>query len=47
MLLPHAGAGSIDCLEKSSAIAVENILDFFAGRPVSTILNRDYIHHVT
>lgn len=47
MLLPHAGAGSIECLEKSSAMAVGNILDFFTGRPVSTILNRDYIHHVT
>lgn len=46
MLLPHAGAGSIECLEKSSALAVGNIIEFFAGRPIPTILNKDYIQYV-
>ena len=46
MLLPHSGAGSYECLEKSSAMASGNIIDFFAGKTVRTILNPDYIQHV-
>lgn len=43
MLLPHSGAGSNECLEKSSAMASRNVIDFFAGVPVRTILNPDYL----
>lgn len=46
MLLPHAGAGSFECLEKSSALASQNVIDFFAGKPVKSILNPDYIQHL-
>lgn len=46
MLLPHSGAGSYECLEKSSAMAAGNILDFFAGKPVKTILNPAYAAHL-
>lgn len=42
MLLPHSGAGSYECLEKSSAMASGNIIDFFAGKTVKTILNPGY-----
>lgn len=45
MLLPHSGAGSNECLEKSSAMASGNVIDFFAGVPVKTILNPDYLQH--
>ncbi len=41
MVLPHAGAASSECLEKSSFMAVDNIVSFFAGQP-KNILNRDY-----
>ncbi len=47
MLLPHSGAGSYECLEKSSAMAAGNIIDFFGGKPVKTILNPDYALHLT
>ena len=46
MLLPHAGAGSSECLEKSSAMAVNNIVRFFdetQREKLGTILNKDYI----
>lgn len=45
MVLPHAGAASWECLEKSSALAVQNILDFFSGKPISTILNPAYFEY--
>lgn len=45
ILLPHSGAGSYECLEKSSAMASGNVIDFFAGKPVKTILNPDYLQH--
>lgn len=45
MLLPHSGAGSNECLEKSSAMASRNVIDFFAGVPVRTILNPDYLNN--
>ncbi len=45
MLLPHSGAGSNECLEKSSAMASGNVIDFFAGKKVKTILNPDYAMH--
>ncbi len=46
ILLPHAGAGSYECLEKSSAMASGNVVDFFAGRTVGSILNPDYAEHL-
>ncbi len=45
MLLPHAGAASAECLEKSSAMAVGNIIDFFERKPMSTILNPMYVQN--
>ena len=41
MVLPHAGAGAYECLEKSSFMAVDNIVHFFKGRP-KNVLNKDY-----
>ncbi len=46
MLLPHAGAASFECLEKSSAMAAGNIITFFTDEPVKTILNPDYLQHL-
>lgn len=46
ILLPHSGAGSYECLEKSSAMASGNVIDFFAGKPVKTILNPAYRDHL-
>lgn len=46
MLLPHSGAGSNECLEKSSAMASGQVIDFFAGKQVKNILNPDYAQHV-
>lgn len=46
MLLPHSGAGSNECLEKSSAMASGNVIDFFAGKNVKTILNPEYLNHM-
>lgn len=46
MLLPHSGAGSYECLEKSSAMASGNVIDFFRGKPVRTILNPAYVEHL-
>ena len=40
MLLPHSGAGSHECLVKSSAMAVDNIVSFFKGQP-KHLLNPD------
>lgn len=43
MLLPHSGAGTFECLEKSSAMASGNVIDFLQGRPIRTILNPHYV----
>ncbi|MBE6598504.1 MAG: hypothetical protein E7638_03565 [Ruminococcaceae bacterium] len=45
MLLPHCGAGTKECLEKAGYMAAENAADFLEGKPVRTILNKDYINH--
>lgn len=42
MLLPHSGAGTYECLEKSSALASRNVIDFLRGLPVPSILNPGY-----
>lgn len=41
MLLPHAGAGAMECLVKSSAMAVSNIIDYFDGKPLKNLVNKD------
>ena len=46
MLLPHCGAGTMECLEKAGFMAAENTADFLDGKPVHTILNPDYINHI-
>ncbi len=45
MLLPHSGAGSYECLEKSSALASRNVIDFLRGAPVPSLLNPAYGEH--
>lgn len=45
IVLPHSGAGTSECLEKSSAMAVGNIVEFFFGengKTMKTILNPEY-----
>ena len=46
MLLPHSGAGTSECLEKSSAAASKNVIDFLNGAPVPSILNPSYRDHL-
>ena len=46
MLLPHSGAGSYECLEKSSAMASGNVIDFFQSKTVKTILNPRYAENL-
>lgn len=46
MLLPHCGAGTKECLERAGYMAAENVADFLDGKPVRTILNKDYINHM-
>ena len=46
LLLPHIGAGSEEALEKVGKVAVQNVIDFFAGKTVKTILNPDYIKNI-
>ncbi len=42
MLLPHIGAGTIECHERAGMMSAKNVADFFDGKPVPTILNKDY-----
>ena len=46
LLLPHCGAGTTECFEKAGFVAAKNVADFFAGKTVPTILNKDYINNV-
>lgn len=43
MLLPHIGAGTIECHERAGMMSAKNVADFFDGKSVPTILNKDYI----
>ena len=43
VLLPHTGAGTIECNIKCGMTAAKNVVDFFNGECVKTILNPDYI----
>jgi phosphoglycerate dehydrogenase-like enzyme len=42
MLLPHSGAGTTECVTRAGLMAVQNAIDFLAGKPVPTILNPEY-----
>lgn len=46
IVLPHSGAGTEECLRKASAMACDNVIDFFEGRPVKTIRNPGYVDHI-
>ncbi len=43
VLLPHTGACTIEGHERAGMMAVKNVVDFFEGKEVKTILNPDYI----
>ncbi len=42
MLLPHSGSNGIESVEYAGEFAARNVIDFFAGREVKTILNKRY-----
>lgn len=46
MLLPHSGAGTMECLEKAGMAAAKNVADFLSGTEVKTILNPEYKQNV-
>ncbi len=46
VLLPHTGACTVEGHERAAMMAARNVADFFAGRTVKTILNRDYINNI-
>lgn len=46
VLLPHTGACTIEGHKKAGMMAVQNVVDFFAGNTVKTILNPDYIDNI-
>lgn len=43
VLLPHMGAGTIESHFKAGMTAAKNVVDFFKGECVKTILNPDYV----
>lgn len=43
MLLPHSGAGTVECVTNAGMAAAKNAVDFLNGKTVATILNPDYI----
>ncbi|MBR5767730.1 MAG: phosphoglycerate dehydrogenase [Clostridia bacterium] len=42
MLLPHSGSNGIESVEYAGEYAARNVIDFFSGRRVATILNPGY-----
>lgn len=46
MPLPHSGAGSVESSWKAGKMTAENVIAFFQGKTVKTILNPDYIKFV-
>jgi len=42
MLLPHSGSNGIESVEFAGRYAAQNVIDFFSGKEVKTILNKDY-----
>ena len=45
MLLPHSGSNGIESVEYAGRYAAQNTIDFFSGKEVKTILNKDYINN--
>lgn len=45
MLLPHSGSNGIESVEYAGEYAARNVIDFFTGKTVKTILNPDYVNH--
>ena len=43
MLLPHSGSNGIESVEYAGYYAAQNVIDFFMGKKVKTILNKDYL----
>lgn len=43
MLLPHSGSNGIESVEYAGEFAARNVIDFFEGKDVKTILNKDYV----
>jgi len=46
MFLPHSGSNGIESVEYAGIFAAQNVIDFFAGKKVKTILNKDYINNI-
>lgn len=45
MLLPHSGSNGIESVEYAGYYAAQNVIDFFKGKKVKTILNKDYLEN--
>ena len=45
MLLPHSGSNGIESVEYAGEYAARNVIDFFSGKEVKTILNPTYAEH--
>lgn len=46
VLLPHMGAGTIESQINAGMTAAKNVVDFFNGETIATILNPDYIKNL-
>ncbi len=46
VLLPHMGAGTIESQINAGMTAAKNVVDFFSGKTIATILNPDYIKNL-
>lgn len=46
VLMPHSGACTIESHEKAGMMAAKNVVDFFSGKTVKTILNPEYINNI-
>lgn len=46
VLLPHMGAGTVESHLKAGVTAAKNVVDFFSGKAVKTILNPEYINNI-
>ena len=43
MVLPHSGAGTVECVARAGMAAAKNAVDFLSGKTVRTLLNPEYI----
>lgn len=46
VLMPHSGACTMESHKKAGMTAAKNVVDFFSGKPVKTILNPEYKNHI-